>query len=392
MMKNRAFWLLCIFAVLYILGNIATGSLATWDEAVYANISGNIVKTGDWLILHQGSRAWFDKPPLYMWCTAVFYKLFGISEFSARLTSGLFGLFTVLLVYMFAKRLKGDRAALLASLILLAAPHFLQYSKMGMMDVTLTFFITLMLYLFWKGQDKPYLFFWSWIAFLLAYLTKGIAAAVGPAVIFLYCILSRNLNILIKREFLIGAAVSIFSILIWHLIQFLISGPVAVNNYFGFHVFKRTLTALEEHSGGINFYQKAIFNKNKPWGIIYYPAIAYILWFALRRKDRKYILFCAWIAVVFVIWTLVRTKLHWYIIPIYPAIAISSALFLDNLIGDRLFHPVVAVILIIMLIQVPISWAFKLDFNHKAKEAAVRGERLQYEDDGTIFYYRTVNI
>jgi hypothetical protein len=43
-----------------------------------------------------------------------------------------------------------------------------------------------------------------------------------------------------------------------------------------------------------------------------------------------------------------------------------------------------------MLIQVPVSWAFKLDFNAKAKEAALNSMELPYEDDGTIFYFKTV--
>lgn len=390
-MKDRIFWLLLVLACVYILGDIGTGSLTTWDEAVYANISGNIIQTGDWLVLHQGSTPWFDKPPLYMWCTAFFYKILGINEFSTRLTSSLFGLATVMLVYVFAKKMANGNTALLASLLLLATPHYLHYSKMGMMDVPLTFFITLMVYLFWLGREKPFCLFWSGIVLLFAYLTKGFAAIAGPAVILSYCLLSGNLKFLIKREFIIGISISLAAIFVWHLMQYILGAPDAISSYFGFHIFKRATTSLEGHTGGLNFYQKAIFNKNKPWGVIFYASLAYMAWLIIKNRDNRAMLMVSWAAAVFTICTIVRTKLHWYIVPIYPALAISAAIFFEAFFKKKFFAPILALILIGMLIQVPVSWAFKLDMNAKVKDAALHSKKLSYEDDGTIFYFETVN-
>ncbi len=384
-----SFWLLAILSAIYILGNIGTGSLTTWDEAVYANISRGLLDTNNWLMLHQGKTPWFDKPPLYMWCTALFYKIFGVNEFSTRLTSGLFGIATVMLVYIFVKRIGDKSMALLAALLLLAAPHYLHYSKMGMMDVTLTFFITLMVYLFWRGQEKPSYLFWSGLALLFAYLTKGIAAITGPVIIFMYCLFSGNLRLLAKWQFLAGILLSLAGIIAWHFGQYLAAGPAAVENYFGFHIFKRAMTVVEGHTGGINFYQKVVFNKNKPWSVLFYASSAYMFWLAMKNKDRRAILIISWIAVVYLICTVVRTKLHWYVMPIYPALAVSSAIFIGSFFKNRFLNFILAVILLGMLTQVPISWAFKLDFNAKAKEAALSSRELPYEDDGTIFYTKS---
>lgn len=391
-MKDKIFWLLAIFASIYIMGNIGMGSLTTWDEAVYANISGGIIKTGNWLVLHQGSVPWFDKPPLYMWCTTFFYNIFGINEFSTRLPSAIFGIATVLLVYIFMKKAANRDTALLSALLLLAAPHYLHYSKMGMMDVMLAFFITLMSVFFWMGQERPRYLFWSGIALFLAYLTKGMAAISGPVIIFLYCFFSGNLRLLIKREFVTGIFISLVLIVGWHTLQYVYCGPASVSNYFGFHLVKRAIQPLEGHTGGLNFYQKVIFNKNKPWGILYYPSLAYILWLAVTQKDKRAILLFVWAASVFAICTIVRTKLHWYIMPVYPAIAMASAVFLARFLKDRLFYAAISAILLIMLAQVPVSWAFKLDLNPDVKKAALNLEKLPYTDDGTIFYYTTVNL
>jgi len=391
--KDKIFWLLAIFAAIYIIGNIGTGSLATWDEALYANISANMIKTGDWLVMHdRPDKPWFDKPPLYMWCTAFFYNIFGISEFSVRFTSALFGLATVLLVYSFIKKIYDQHAALLAALLLLASPHYLHFSKMGMMDVMLTFFTTLMIVLFWMGQDRPSCLFWSGIALLFAYLAKGFAAIAGPAVIFFYCLFSGNLRLLIKRQFTIGALISIAFILCWHLVQYFFSGPDAIKSYFGFHIFERATTSLEGHGGGLNFYQKVIFNKNKPWGVLFYGSFLYMLWLMVRDRDKRAILVISWIAVVFTICSVVQTKLHWYIMPIYPALAIASAVTLEKFFRNKAFYVILSVVLLGMLIQVPVSWAFKLDFNQKAKAAALRSEKLPYEDNGSMFYYDTIKI
>lgn len=391
--KDRIFWLLLIFATIYILGNIGTGSLTTWDEALYANISANMIKTGDWLVMHdRPNKPWFDKPPLYMWCTAFFYNIFGINEFSVRFTSGLFGIATVLLVYLFVRRMNNTNTAALSALLLLASPHYLHFSKIGMMDVMLTFFITLMVYLFWVGQEKPSYLFWSGIALSFAYFAKGFAAVSGPAIIFLYCLLSGNLRFLIKREFVSGVLISILGISAWHLIQYMAGGQEAIKSYFGFHIFKRATTSLEGHTGGLNFYQKVVFNKNKPWGVIFYVSLVYMLWLIIKDKDKRAILMLSWAVVVFTIYSVVKTKLHWYIMPAYPALAMSSAIFLSNFFKKKLFVPIFALILTAMLIQVSVSWAFKLDLNAEVKKAALCSKKLSYEDNGTIFYYETVKM
>ena len=386
--RKIVFWLLFIFASLYILGNIGTGSLSTWDEAVYANISGNILRTGDLVIMHPR----VDKPPLYMWCTALFYRIFGINEFSVRLMSGLFGIATILLVYLFTRKIAGSNTGILAALLLMATPHYLHFAKLGMLDVTLTFFTTLMIYLFWIGQDKASYLLWSGVIFFFAYFTKGFAAIAGPAVIFAYCLFSGNLKLLIKREFILGISISILAIFLWHLIQYIYVGAEAVNDYLGFYILKRAMTTLDGHTGGMNFYQKVIFNKNKPWGVLFYPSAVYMIWLIIRSRDRRAILTISWIAAVYTVCAIVQTKLPWYIMPAYPAIVISSAIFLERFFRKKAFYFILSIILLGMLIQVPVSWAFKLDFNAKAKAAALHLEKLPYRDDGSMFYYDTIKI
>jgi predicted membrane-bound mannosyltransferase len=66
------------------LGDLGRRSLYDWDEATYAEVSREMVRYGDWLTPHFGYQPFFDKPPLFMWCTALLFRFFGINEFWAR--------------------------------------------------------------------------------------------------------------------------------------------------------------------------------------------------------------------------------------------------------------------------------------------------------------------
>ena len=240
---DKVFWLLFIFAAIYILGNIGTGSLTTWDEAVYANISKEILKTNSWLILYENGNAWIDKPPIYFSLTALFYKLLGVNELAARLPSGLFGLATVMLLYIFIKEIVDRNAAVLSALLLLAMPHYLHLAKMGMLDVSLTFFIVLMIYFFWKGEENPVFLFWSGIAFGAAYFTKGFASFLGLFIIGLYALFAQKLRLLFRRQFILGILISLALIAGWHYAEYKAFGRVALDQWFGYHVYARATGA-----------------------------------------------------------------------------------------------------------------------------------------------------
>src|SRR5581483_2308040 len=67
------------------------GSYGLWDpdEARYAEIAREMLARGDWLIPHLNYVPYVEKPPLLYWLTALSFRLFGLSEFAARLTPAL---------------------------------------------------------------------------------------------------------------------------------------------------------------------------------------------------------------------------------------------------------------------------------------------------------------
>lgn len=375
-LDHKAFWLIFALAVVVIIGNIGTGSLTTWDEAVYANVSKGILKSANWIVLQLNGKPWFEKPPLYMWLTAIFYNLFGINEFTTRITSAIFAVATVLLLYIFVKRSLNKRAAIFSALVLLSLPHYLHFAKMGMLEVVLTFFIVLMVYFFELGLNEPIYLFLSGIILLFAYLTKGMAAFLGLGIICVYGLFSARLNYLFKREFVLGVCLSGLVVFFWHFLQYLMAGPDALSNYFGYHIYQRALQGIEGHRGGLNFYQKAIFNKNMPWGIVLYLSFLYTLWLAFRRKENKAILLCCWVLLTYILYSAIKTKLHWYIIPIYPGLAFACGIFLERLFRNRAFNIAIIVVLVAIILETRFSWAFNLDLNPEVKKVSAYARGL----------------
>ena len=184
--RYRDIGILILIAGFVILWNIGTGSLLSWDEAVYAQVSKEILRSNNYVDLTWAGKTWSDKPPLYMWMTVVFYKIFGIGEFAARLFSALCGIGTVIVTYLFALKLYSRRAAFAASLILASTLHFIWASKVGMLDAALTFFISLSLYWFIIGIERKIFLTLSALAFGAAFLTKGFGALLIPIILTAY--------------------------------------------------------------------------------------------------------------------------------------------------------------------------------------------------------------
>lgn len=87
-------------------------------EPRYAEIARIMADTGDWI------TPWFDagipfwgKPPLSFWAEAFFFRLFGVTEFAARLPSWLANLGMLALIYHLLLKMTGARQALIGAII-----------------------------------------------------------------------------------------------------------------------------------------------------------------------------------------------------------------------------------------------------------------------------------
>ena len=169
-------------------------TLNNWDEAIYAQVSKEIVTSGDWLTLHWGYAPWYHKPPLFMWMTALFFRLFEVNEFWARAASALSGLGVVGVTYLISQRLYGSLTAVFSVGVLLTNFSFVHYARFGTTDVTLTLFIFMSVYAYLRAvAGAHHWWYLAWFAMAGALMTKGVAGLIVPIVILIALLVDRQL-------------------------------------------------------------------------------------------------------------------------------------------------------------------------------------------------------
>jgi len=94
----RIGWTILILATLYVcyFSHLGAIGFVGPDEPRYAWIARDMAETGDWVTPRLYGKPWFEKPPLFYWGAAISFKLFGVSEASARLPSAIVALLATL--------------------------------------------------------------------------------------------------------------------------------------------------------------------------------------------------------------------------------------------------------------------------------------------------------
>jgi len=196
-----------------------------WDEASLGYNAYSILLTGrdehERFLPVTNFAAFGDyKPPGYIYAAVPFIALFGLNEFAIRFPAAFFGVLTVLLTYLIARKIFEDEAiALLSAFFLAISPWHLQFSR-GAFEANLgLFFSTLGIYLFLKfAKDKPYWLFFSGLSFLAAMYTFTGQRLFVPFILLVLAIQFRKQILTNIKLVIVTTVVAIF--LFWPLIKF----------------------------------------------------------------------------------------------------------------------------------------------------------------------------
>lgn len=158
-----------------------------------------------------------DKRPVHVYFSATFVKLFGLSEFSVRFSSALFGILNVALIFYLGKILfKKEEIGLIAAFLMAISPYAIQFSRFNHeLNFALFFFMMALILFFLSLEKRNYLIPFSFLSFGICILSYHSSLIVVPLIIILLIIFYYK-NLLVKsRYFFMGVGIlSIIAILI----------------------------------------------------------------------------------------------------------------------------------------------------------------------------------
>lgn len=326
MVRIGAFWLVAIISVTVIFFNLGGVPLLDPDEPVYAETPKEMLAFHEFISPRIYGAYWYDKPPMYYWLVAASFKIFGINEFAARFPSAFLGVLCILVVYVSGRRLLGNGSALASALVLATSMEYFYLAKAAVTDITLNLFLTISLLSF---LEKRYYLFYIFAG--LATLTKGPIGLLFPgAIVFLYLLLTRNFSELKHMKIPVGTILYSIAALPWYLIMYKLHGAAFVDTFLGFHNITRFTSP--EHPEGVlwYYYIPVLIIGFFPWTAVMLQSI----WASLTKSRREgpiLLFLVSWAAFIFLFFTVSRTKLVSYILPMYPPLAMITGWYINYL-------------------------------------------------------------
>ena len=319
---------------------LGLGSLFNWDESIYAEVAREMIAMRDWNTLHLGTQFFFEKPPLYVWLTALAYKVFGVGEFAARFWSAVSGLGMVLFTYVLGSRMFNRWTGLTGAVMLLGISNlryshgynFVSLARVGQMDAALAAVVTAAFLLAWLGlggapDARPRAWIWVGVPVGLGMLIKNVVALLPLGALFLSVSVHHGVAGLRKKELWLGTGLAFAIALPWHLGQWLLHGQDFLDMYVGKHILGRSVTVLDTsyHYGSPLFFLDIIRKGFPIWAWLMLPAAVYALYRAIRRRDKASFLLLVWAVVPLAVFSTAETKIGWYAVIFYPALVLMTA-------------------------------------------------------------------
>jgi 4-amino-4-deoxy-L-arabinose transferase-like glycosyltransferase len=293
-------------------------------EGLYGTIPSEMLARGDWIFPHFDGLPYLEKPPLYFWLTAATMALGVPAEWASRVWSALAALGSVLLTWRMGARLYGGEGGVLAGIALATCAGFVQYTRRASPDLLTVFCLTLAIYGFVRDLEQPagkrrFLVFYLGIG--LGLLTKGLIGIVFPVLIVgAWLVWTRRLA-LCDLNLGWGAALVGLVALPWHL-------AVAWRNpsHFWFYVVDNQVLRFLNRRG--------FLEDDVPLSAIGFLVVTFLLFFpwsvfVLGRRNRERqadwgSLVVIWAAAVIGFFSLSGSKLEYYSLPAYPALALLA--------------------------------------------------------------------
>jgi 4-amino-4-deoxy-L-arabinose transferase-like glycosyltransferase len=378
MLAKRGWLLLFLSIAAFYLWGLGSLPLVGPDEPRYAEVAREMFARHDLITPTLGGLPWFEKPPLLYWLMITGYRVFGVSEYAARLGPAVCGLLTAVFVYWIGKTIEDTRAesssktaededqrrdglGRFSALVWLSSLGAIVFSRGASFDIVVTMTITgaLACFFVWdvryrtpSGSDgiviAPNLLLAGFYCFIgLSLLAKGLIGIVIPfGVISAYYLLKREWpHWKFVKSLFWGLPLAIAVAAVWFGPMLSRHGWKFVDQFIVQHHFARFVTNKYHHPAPFYFYLLVLFALAAPWTIFLgagFWSSQRWHWRGRTPLDRFRVFAFCWVVVPLVFFSFSESKLTAYILPALPAVAllISERItcFLHARRGDLVFR------------------------------------------------------
>ena len=240
--------------------------LGTWslplidrDEPRFAEASREMIERGNYIVPYFNNQLRLDKPPLTYWAQVASYRVFGENDFAARFPSAIAAALTALLIFVWGRRMGGEKLGWWAAIIFTLSLQTFVHAKAAVADMWLVLFVTLA---HWAGYELLYRtrhkhrtaniqivnnrrFLWWWIFYLslaLGFLAKGPIAWTPLLTVAVVIIYTRDWQLLRRFKFVGGILLTLFAVALWGIPALIQTHGEFFSIGIGRHVIGRSFT------------------------------------------------------------------------------------------------------------------------------------------------------
>jgi 4-amino-4-deoxy-L-arabinose transferase-like glycosyltransferase len=313
------------------------------DEPRFAEASREMIERRDFIVPYFNGNLRLDKPPLAYWAQIASYQLFGENDFAARFPSAIAAGFIAVSILAWGSRINGEKVGWWAAIMFTLCLQTFVHAKAAVADMWLVLFVILAHWSGWEiilnderrtsnAERRTPDPMWWWIFYsslAFGFLAKGPIAWAPLLTIGSTFFFARDWKVVRNFKFGRGILLTLAIVALWGV-------PALVRTHgefwsigIGRHVIGRSFGAMEGHGANsfgiylllLPFYFVTVFVSFFPWSIKL-PWLTKTLW---PRRDATDNYLIAGTAIVFIIFTLVKTKLPHYTLPAFPLLAILLA-------------------------------------------------------------------
>lgn len=326
--------LLIAFGLVYLLP-LGTHGLWIPDETRYAQVSQEMLLSGNWVSPHFMGLRYFEKPIAGYWMIAIGQAVFGENLFGVRVASALATGLSIVLTYLIARRLWNDpRKSIASALLYMSFAVVAGQGGYSNLDPQFTFWVDLSLVALWFALDSSSrnarLISWATLGLAcgMGFLTKGFLAWLLPVLIALpYMIWQKRWRELLAygpMAIVVAIVVSLPWVLAVHAQE-----PDYWRFFFWHEHIRRFAGDDAQHAAPWWFYLPMLVAFSLPW-VAFLPSALNQAWQTRRQASTGFLLL--WLVLPLAFFSLSKGKLPTYILPCL----LPLALLMGNALIDRL--------------------------------------------------------